>query len=150
MAMKRRNSARVLASARKVPSIPMQRRMQLDDLVAARRSWPRPASWCAIFLKAYAIVSADRAELRRTYMPFPWPHGFKTMPELEQKQGGGGTRPKEFESDKKELRDLTERFAKLPLDFSWPQHPYFGAMSYGEWMRLAFLHADHHLRQFSA
>ncbi len=52
----------------------MQRRMRLDDVIAARRAWPRRVSWLSIFMKAYSIVSADRPELRRTYMPFPWPH----------------------------------------------------------------------------
>jgi hypothetical protein len=52
----------------------MQRRMRLADLIAARRTWPRRMSWCAIFLKAYSIVAAERPELRRIYMPYPWPH----------------------------------------------------------------------------
>jgi hypothetical protein len=80
-------------------------------------------------------------------VPVPWPHGFKTMPELEQ-NGGSGTPPREFAGDLQLLRDLTERFAKLPRDFAFPLHPFFGAMRYDEWMRLAYLHADHHLRQF--
>jgi hypothetical protein len=52
----------------------MQRRMQLADVIAARRTWPERLSWCSIFLKAYSIVAAKRPELRRSYMPFPWPH----------------------------------------------------------------------------
>jgi hypothetical protein len=28
------------------------------------------------------------------------------------------------------------------------EHPAFGAMTRAEWMRYAFLHTDHHLRQF--
>jgi hypothetical protein len=27
-------------------------------------------------------------------------------------------------------------------------HPFFGAMTAGDWMRWGYLHADHHLRQF--
>ena len=69
------------------------------------------------------------------------------MPELDQ-QAGGGTSPVEFARDKRELRALLERFTKQPPDFSWGEHPHFGAMSEREWMRLAYLHADHHLRQF--
>jgi hypothetical protein len=60
--------------SQKVPSVPMQRRMRLDELIAARQTWPQRVSWCAIFLKAYSIVAAERPELRRTYMPYPWPH----------------------------------------------------------------------------
>ena len=29
------------------------------------------------------------------------------------------------------------------------RHPAFGAMSAREWLRWGWLHADHHLRQFS-
>jgi hypothetical protein len=60
--------------ARKVPSVPMQRRMRLADVIAARRTWPERLSWCSIFLKAYSIVAVNRPELRRSYMPFPRPH----------------------------------------------------------------------------
>jgi len=83
------------------------------------------------------------------WAPLPWPHGFKTMPELEQ-NGGSGTKPAEFAEDVRTLRELTERLAAMPPDFAWGAHPHFGPMSYEEWMRLAYLHADHHLRQFSA
>ena len=48
--------------------------MRLADVVAARRSQVNHLSWCAIFLKAYAIVSAAHPQLRRAYMPVPWPH----------------------------------------------------------------------------
>jgi len=81
------------------------------------------------------------------WVPMQWPHGFKTMPELDQ-EAGGGTSPVEFTRDRRELLELLERFTRAPRDFSWPAHPHFGAMSERSWMRLAYLHADHHLRQF--
>ena len=71
LSLQRRFVRDLLHFARKVPSIPMQRRMNLPDLVAAR-SARRVAGWCAVFTKAYAIVSAARPELRRCYLPFPW------------------------------------------------------------------------------
>jgi len=63
----------LLAFAQRVPSVPMQRRMHLAELLTARRASNERVSWCAIFLKAYAIVSAARPELRRAYISFPWP-----------------------------------------------------------------------------
>jgi hypothetical protein len=54
------------------------------------------------------------------YAPLPWPHGIKTMPEMDQEIGG--TPPDDFERD----RDMSE----------------------AEWMRWGYLHCDHHLRQF--
>jgi hypothetical protein len=60
--------------AARVPTVSIQRRMQLAPVLAARQAAvPRP-SWCAIFTKAYSFVAAARPELRRVYMPFPWPH----------------------------------------------------------------------------
>jgi hypothetical protein len=95
-------------------------------------------------------VPAPRALIKwlALWSPFPWPHGFKTAPELDQREGG--TRPVEFDADMRELRALTERFTGQPRDFDWKPHPHFGEMSEREWNRLAYLHADHHLRQFGA
>lgn len=63
----------LLHFARKLPSIPVQRRIDLHALVEARAACrPRP-KWSAIFLKAYALVLDDFPELRRSYIKFPWP-----------------------------------------------------------------------------
>lgn len=60
--------------ARKVPTVPVQRRMNVAAVVAARlAASPRP-SWCALFTKAYARVAAATPELRRAYLGFPRPH----------------------------------------------------------------------------
>lgn len=60
--------------AKGIPTIPSQRRMRLADVAAARRDSLPHVSWCAIFIKAYAMVSARRPDLRRTYLPLPWAH----------------------------------------------------------------------------
>ncbi len=70
----RRFVADLLHFAKRVPSVPSQRRMRLADVVAARNGHPRRIRWCAIFIKAYALVAATRPELRRSYLPLPWPH----------------------------------------------------------------------------
>ena len=82
------------------------------------------------------------------WTPIPWPHGFKAAPELDQQIGG--TPPAEFAADIRELQTLLDRFARQPNDFAWPRHPHFGQMSRNDWMRLGYLHPDHHLRQFGA
>ena len=64
----------LLHHAKKVPSVPSQRRMRLADVIAARQLRPQRISWCAIFIKAYSLVAAERPELRQTYKSFPWPH----------------------------------------------------------------------------
>ena len=82
------------------------------------------------------------------WAPIPWPRGFKTAPEMDQE--AGGTQPIAFDSDLRELQSLMDRFTRQPRDFQWQSHPHFGRMSDREWMRLAYLHVDHHLRQFGA
>jgi hypothetical protein len=81
------------------------------------------------------------------YAPLRWPAGIRTTPDLDQ--DGGGTRPAEFAADVAELERLlievtTDRRDRFTRYF----HPLFGPMSESAWMRWAYLHADHHLRQF--
>ena len=78
------------------------------------------------------------------YLPIPWPRGFRTRRELDQEKGG--TPPEEFEADRAQLVDLIQRFAQQKNDYG--QHVLFGPMSREQWMRWAFLHTQHHLRQF--
>ena len=78
------------------------------------------------------------------YFPAPWPKGVPTRPEIDQ-VAGAGTPPADFDRDIARLRALVDRFA---LADSWSVHPIFGAMKHSEWMRWAYLHMDHHLRQF--
>jgi hypothetical protein len=57
-----------------IPTVPVQRRVNLAPVVAARNAClPRP-SWTAIFTKAYALVAADTPELRRAFVKLPRPH----------------------------------------------------------------------------
>jgi len=74
LSVQRRFVVDLLHFAKKVPSIPMQRRMSLADVIAIRRSWTARPSWTAIFAKAFAIVAAKRPEFRRVFLSFPWGH----------------------------------------------------------------------------
>jgi uncharacterized protein DUF1569 len=74
----------------------------------------------------------------------PWPHGVPTMPEVDQKIGG--TKPVEFERDRRQVLDLLLRFVKA--DTRYGRHPGFGAMTRDEWLLWGYGHVDHHLRQF--
>ena len=78
------------------------------------------------------------------YVPVRWPKGVPSRPEMEQ--GKGGTPPTVFSADLRELFDLMESFARRPA-FE-VAHPIFGVMTTREWLRWAYLHTDHHLRQF--
>jgi hypothetical protein len=80
--------------------------------------------------------------------PFPWPKNIMTRPELDyvaQKYC-----PPDFMQTRRELIAQIERFSRPDLDLSGAVHPIFGNMSEWEWRRWAWLHMDHHLRQFGA
>ena len=100
-------------------------------------------------------VSAATGPLQRTvlkwvalYSPLPWPAGIATRPEIAQDVGG--TSPLDFEADLAQLEALTGIFVSRAGKADRPQHPIFGRMSEAAWLRWAYLHMDHHLRQFGA
>jgi hypothetical protein len=81
------------------------------------------------------------------YVPIRWPSGLRTTPDLNQEIGG--TRPVNFEADVAELLTLLDHIASDQAGrFAGRRHPIFGRMSESAWLRWAYLHADHHLRQF--
>lgn len=47
-------------------------RINVAPLMAARGSGQPVVGWAAIWMKALALVSMRRAELRTAYLPFPW------------------------------------------------------------------------------
>jgi hypothetical protein len=57
--------------------------------------------------------------------------------------------PAMFERDKQRVIDLTRAMAAPDAPFV-PTHPLFGTMSRRNWQRWAYMHTDHHLRQFGA
>lgn len=69
----RRLIAELMHHAQKVPSLPLARLCRIPALVAARNQASPAISWMAIFLKAYALAGRDLPELRRAWVPFPWP-----------------------------------------------------------------------------
>jgi hypothetical protein len=64
--------AELLHHARKVPSLPLSRRVNVRELAELRRDAGRP-SWLGIFMKAYGLVARRYSELRRAWIPYPWP-----------------------------------------------------------------------------
>jgi hypothetical protein len=57
-----------------VPFVTVQLTMSLTRLVEARGACSDPPPWSAIFVKGYALVAREKAELRRAYLAFPWAH----------------------------------------------------------------------------
>jgi hypothetical protein len=77
-------------------------------------------------------------------LPFPWPHGVKTRPDVDQERGG--TPPREFAADVAELARACERFAEDQRPRG--AHYMLGPLTREEWCRWGYRHMDHHLRQF--
>jgi hypothetical protein len=110
-------------------------------------------SWlCVMGEKAVSIDPNFRARRFVKWVglevPFRWPRGVRTRPEIDQFIGG--TTPADFEDDRQRLLLLIERFTAQSRDFEFAPHPIFLEMNEREWMRWGYLHTDHHLRQFGA
>jgi hypothetical protein len=145
-----------------------RRRTELLDRLAAVRpdsaaQWGRMSSHQMVCHLADAcrmalgekVVSRASGLRQRTlvkwialYAPMRWPPGLLTRPEIDQHCSG--SRPADFAADVSEVAALLDRIASRPRDSGWPEHPIFGRMSPAAWLRWAYLHTDHHLRQFGA
>ncbi len=80
------------------------------------------------------------------WVPVRWPPGVPTMAEADQERGG--TKPVAFADDLAQLERLVDLVTSERSDKA--VHPLFGRMSRAGWLRWAYLHMDHHLRQFEA
>jgi Protein of unknown function (DUF1569) len=134
---------------------------RLDTLTPeSARRWGRMNSHQAIchlsdsFRAALNSVSvwSNTSLLNRTFVRwialhsnFRWPHGVKTMLEVDQEIGG--TKPVDFDRDKQQLVYLIEQFAERTRANLQP-HPILGPLTNEEWQHWGYLHMDHHLRQF--
>ncbi len=66
----------LLAVSRDIPLVPFERDMNLARLALARKA--AGVSWCAAFVKAFAMVSQRRPELRRSFLSFPHPRLYES------------------------------------------------------------------------
>jgi hypothetical protein len=76
--------------------------------------------------------------------PLRWPRGIKSGAE----PGAKHLPPEDFPSDRDRALCTLRDLAEAADDAVVSQHPIFGAMTLADWQRWAFLHTDHHLRQF--
>jgi hypothetical protein len=110
---------------------------------------------CCLMAMGERPVSDASGAMQRTvvkwialYSPLPWPRGIQTRPEVDQESGGSS--PVDFAADLMEVEALLKAIAAARARNDWPVHPIFGPMSRTDWLRWAYLHTDHHLRQFGA
>ena len=110
--------------SRNIPRITVQRRMNLDPVVQARKGLdPRP-SWTAIFLKGYALLSQETPDLRRAYVKLPWPHLYEypsSIASLAYEREHGGERVVLLDRIKRpESRSLDQLARKIRASQSRP------------------------------
>lgn len=67
----------ILVASRSVPAFPLLRDLQLGVTDAARKACKTRIGWTAIFLRAYALVSKEVAELRERYVRWPTEHIYR-------------------------------------------------------------------------
>jgi hypothetical protein len=63
----------MLHFARRVPTVPVERVIDVGRVQHLRKRVPQRVGWCALFLRAYGLVAARFPELRRAYLDFPKP-----------------------------------------------------------------------------
>jgi len=76
----------------------------------------------------------------------PMPKEAPTADEINPAKDG--TKPLEFEADRRALLDSVENFCALPENHPWANHAAFGKLSRRQWGLIAHKHIDHHLKQF--
>jgi hypothetical protein len=149
----------------------LARRRDRDEILArlrtvradSQRRWGRMSAHQMIchLSDAFLMVQgrkpvSDRSSvLQRTvvkwialYAPLRWPSGILTSAEIDQEVGG--TRPADFAADVAQVERLVELVTTRTTATEWEPHPIFGRLSASAWLRWAYLHMDHHLRQFGA
>ncbi len=77
-----------------------------------------------------------------------WPRNLPTPDEVNPK--AKGTRPTDFETDRRRAIDGLRTFAATPAAGMASGHGAFGPMTSTDWHIWAYRHTDHHLRQFGA
>lgn len=61
----------LLRIAKTIPTVPVQREINLGALVMLRETLTERIGWCAIFTKAFALAARSMPELRRSYLKYP-------------------------------------------------------------------------------
>ena len=80
------------------------------------------------------------------YSSIPWPHGLRTPRSVDPHRDG--TRPATFEADRARAITGLRSVAAAGPEALPKGHGIFGRMTQQDWHRWAYLHTDHHLRQF--
>ena len=76
------------------------------------------------------------------YNDKPWKKNLPTVKALRV------TESKDFETEKRKLKELTNELYARREKQEWEPHPAFGHFTKEQWGKMQYKHLDHHLRQF--
>jgi hypothetical protein len=94
---------------------------------------PNNSSFMSRTVNKWLILSA----LKR------FPMGTKTAPSLKVESNF------DFETEKKQLKEILDKAYRTKTDADWQRHTYFGKLTRAEWGKLMVIHCNHHFQQFS-
>jgi hypothetical protein len=103
------------------------------EAVLKRRPFPAPSRPPSRLFKWIALR-----------LPLRWPRGIKSGAEPALRVLDAAAFPADRKRAVDTLRELSSASGLLLVE----THPIFGPMSAADWQRWAYLHTDHHLRQF--
>lgn len=72
LSLPRRLICDLLHFAHQIPTVPVQRHMNLRRLCEARNMARPRIGWCALFLKGFGRMAAEIPQFRQAYMSFPY------------------------------------------------------------------------------
>jgi hypothetical protein len=55
----------------------------------------------------------------------------------------------DFETEKKQLKEILEQAYRTTNNAAWRKHTYFGPMTRKQWGKLIVIHCNHHFQQFN-
>ncbi len=61
----------ILAFSQEVPTVAVERILNIQTLATARKRLASPPRWCALIMKSFGLASQRIPELRRSYLGFP-------------------------------------------------------------------------------
>lgn len=116
----------LLHFSRRVPTVPVQRVIDVNRLAELREQPGAHIGWVTLFTKAFARVAAEMPELRRAYLSYPQPrlyqHPFSVASVAVERDYGGekgvfyGRIPKPELLGLLELDGVLKRFKTAPVE----------------------------------
>jgi hypothetical protein len=101
----------MLRHARRVPSIPVAKTINVKPIAEARRQIEPVPGWTALFMRAYGLMTRDYPELRRALIPWPYPHLYEHPHSI-----GGVVVERQWQGERVLLASKIRAPEEMPID----------------------------------